>query len=70
MVLTEDGSGIGARGQGPDLDLGVSEQQPEQLSACITCGACHRNPRSHPHEYAIVDNFMHLGVSGFDARRY
>ena len=43
----------------PQFPLPSAEQQPEQLSACITCSACYRNPYSHPHEYATDDNFMH-----------
>jgi hypothetical protein len=46
----------------------MGKQQAEELSACITSGACHRSPYSHPHEYAIVDNFMHIGISKPEAR--
>ena len=53
MVLAQERSGVGARRHGPNLHLGMPEQQPEQLSARIASGASYRNPHSHPHEYAI-----------------
>jgi hypothetical protein len=63
MVLAEKCSRVAACSNRPNLHNWMREQQPEKLSACITCGASHRGPYSHPHEYAIVDNFMHISVS-------
>ena len=43
LMITQPGSGAGPRGDGPDLHLGVGEQQPEDLSARIPgrSGHCH-----------------------------
>ena len=59
MVLAEQRSRTGTCAKSPNFDIGMRKQQPEQLSACITCGACYCNPYSHPHEYAMHGNFMH-----------
>jgi len=67
-VLAQEGSGVGARRYGPNLYLGMREQQSEQLSARIASGASYRSPHSHPHEYASLNNFMHFSVSRFGAR--
>jgi hypothetical protein len=64
MVLAQDRSGVGARRHSPNLHLGMPEQQPEQLSACIASGARYGSPHSHSHEYAIVNNFMHFASQG------
>ncbi len=59
MVLAEQRSSTGTCGQSANFHSRVRKQQPEELSACITCGACYCNPYSHPHEYAMHGNFMH-----------
>ena len=64
MVLAEECSRIGAGRYDPDLHLRMGKQQPEQLSACITCGACHCGPYRHRHDYATHNKNMHVGVSG------
>jgi hypothetical protein len=46
----------------------MGKKQAEKLSTCITSGACHSCPYNHPHEYAIIDNFMHNRVSKREAR--
>ena len=63
MVLAEECSRIGACRHGTYRHVWMGKQQPEQLSACITCGACHCNPYSHPHDYATHDKVMHDSVS-------
>jgi hypothetical protein len=63
MVLAEECSGIGACGDCSDFHLRVDEQQAKELSACITCGACHRDTYRHSHDYAICNKFMHFYVS-------
>jgi len=63
MVLAEEGSRIGACRYGPDLHVRVGKQQPEQLSACITCCTCHCDPYSHPHDYATDNKVMHINIS-------
>jgi hypothetical protein len=68
VVLTEERSGIGACRYGSNLHLGMAKQQAEELSARITSGTRHRSPYGHSHEYAIHDNFMHMGVSKLEAR--
>jgi hypothetical protein len=65
MVLAEQRSSTGTCGQSANFHSRVRKQQPEELSACITCSACYCNPYSHSHEYAINDNFMHNSVSEF-----
>jgi hypothetical protein len=44
MVLAEECSRAGARRHGPDLYMRMGKEQPEQLSACITCCAHHGDP--------------------------
>ena len=68
MVLAEECSRIGASRHGPDLHLRMRKQQSEQLSARIASGACHRSPHSHPHEYAMIGNFMHLVSQELNSR--
>jgi hypothetical protein len=62
-VLTEEGAGIAAGGDRANLNHGVTKQQAEHLSACITGSTCHRSPYSHPHEYAMADKLMHFRIS-------
>jgi hypothetical protein len=68
LVLTEEGSGVGARSHRPDFHSWMRKQQPEQLPACITCSTRYRDPRNHSHEYAIPSNFMHLAYQGLVTR--
>jgi hypothetical protein len=63
MMLTQEGSRVGVRCYRPDFHVGMRKQQPEQLSACIASGACHRNPHCHPHDYATHNKIMHQLVS-------
>lgn len=70
LVLTEESSGVGARSHGPDFHSWMRKQQPEQLSACITCSTRYRDPRNHSHEYAISSNFMHLECQGLVIDRW
>ena len=53
-MLAEGRPGTGTRSQRPNFHSWMRKQQPEQLSACITCGTCYRDPNNHPHEYAIT----------------
>ena len=63
MVLAQQCSRAGARRDCPDFHIGMTKQQPKQLSACITCGTRHCSPYGHPHEYGRTDKFMHFRVS-------
>jgi hypothetical protein len=66
-VVAEDRTGIGSRGNGTDLDLGMAEQETEQFAAGVTGGARDRNPNYHMHDYAIGSTIMPI-VSHRDAR--
>jgi post-segregation antitoxin (ccd killing protein) len=67
MVLAKLCSRISGRRHSPDLHLRMGQQQPEQLSARITCCASYGDPYSHSHDYAIDDKVMHVHVSRRDA---
>ena len=58
LGITEATAHVGVPGHGPDLHLRMVEQQPEQLTARIPGGACHRYSRRHLHEYAIGSKVM------------
>ena len=56
MVGADERSRRDAGGQRADLDVGVAEQQPHQLSPGIPAGSGHRDAESHAHDYAANDN--------------
>jgi hypothetical protein len=52
LVGSERRAGVATSGQGADLDVGVTEEQPEQLTACVSTGSTHRDPDCHLDNYA------------------
>jgi hypothetical protein len=58
MVLSQQCSSAGAPRDCPHFHLGMTEQQPKQLPACITCSTRHCDTYRHSHDYAIANKVM------------
>jgi hypothetical protein len=61
-MLAQECSGIGACRHRPNLNLGMGQQEPKQLSARIASSTRYSNPHTHSHEYAMLCNFMHRSL--------
>jgi hypothetical protein len=47
LERSEFGPGVGSGGECPDLELGVTRQDAQQLAARISAGPRHRHPEPH-----------------------
>ena len=52
LVLRERGTRVVRGGERTEFDVGVGEQQPEELSSGVSTRACHRHPNRHANDYA------------------
>ncbi len=59
LEATEWLAGVRRAGERADLDLGVREQQPQQLASGVPAGSGDRDPlRGHVHDYTEARMFM------------